>query len=359
MGENANNNNIWGGVISAGLGTVGQVLGGAIANKQNAKNQKEMQERQIAANKAAAERAYQQQKEMYIRTYNDTTYSAMRKQMEEAGLNPALMYGQGGSPGVGRGDLGGGVQASGASGPTGAIYSNPAQGIAGPMTQMGLQMAMLKSEVKLREAQADNLEADTEKKRGVDTALGWAEWMNKGATFEGLQLGNKYQEIRNTIEGATSKDQIAEQAKKVELLAEQIGKTAGEKKEAMAKGDIAVPMAIAGLANLLTDLEVKAEGIEKSKAERVRMRNQTLIDWAREENEDLARELQGRLGDQQAEVARRGQNMEASNTRRGQNTSVRVAKIQAGSKVAGSLFGLLNNPEAMDAFVKEMENEDW
>lgn len=349
-----NKNNIWGGVISAGLGTVGQVLGGAIANNQNAKNQRAMQERQIEANKAAAERAYQQQKEMYVRSYNDTTYSAMRKQMEEAGLNPALMYGQGGSPGVGKGDMGGGVQAAGASGPTGAIYSNPAQGIAGPMAQMGLQMAMMESEVKLREAQADNLDADTEKKRGVDTQKTYAEIGELVAGTRGQWLDNELKEVNVDIANATKDDEVEMVQTRLNNLKYQTTKAMNEANISGVDATYKEATVIMDLAEQQARINLAIAGIKETEENIIRMRNQVAIEWCREANEDDARRIDenyklGLIGNE------RQRNFMQEDYWKNQVVSwdedrmnkIQVATIYGGAHMGQTLIGLLNTPRGM------------
>ena len=72
----------------------------------------------------------------------------------EAGLNPALMYGQGGVGGVSTGSTGG-AQGSG-------VGLSQAQAVG-----MGLQMEQIKAQTKLMNAEAAKAYADANKAKGV------------------------------------------------------------------------------------------------------------------------------------------------------------------------------------------------
>ena len=85
-----------------------------------------------------------------IDTWNKTNYEQQIKHMEDAGLNPGLLYGKGG---------GGGATTN--FGGSGNVSSGTAPN-ASANTGMALQMA---SQMRLLNAQADNIEADTELKK--------------------------------------------------------------------------------------------------------------------------------------------------------------------------------------------------
>ena len=101
--------------IGAGAQSVGQIASAGsgilglfgIGNRKRAKRQLENQIKlNEAANESnyrwgekAAENAFKRQMEAYERSYEDQSYAAMRKQMEEAGLSVGLMYGGSGSGG--------------------------------------------------------------------------------------------------------------------------------------------------------------------------------------------------------------------------------------------------------------------
>lgn len=108
----------------------------------------------------AADAAMRRAEDMYNKY---ESYSAQRQQMEAAGLNPALMYGMGGSTGqsVGSGQQGGG-----------------AAGTAEPMNQASMMIAAAEQrsvslEQQMISAQIENIKADTrEKNTNADSTGG-------------------------------------------------------------------------------------------------------------------------------------------------------------------------------------------
>lgn len=319
-----------GGIISTGAGAILSGAGALISGNANRKHAEKMQREQIAANKEAAERAYQQQREMYEMTKRDTSYSAMRKQMEDAGLNPALMYGQGGAPGVGRGDLSGGVQAAGASGAAGNIMDNPFQGVAGIGSALGLQMAVANADIKVKEAQAKNIEADTKKKEGVDTALAWQQFMKTGAEAEGQKLQNEFDQDRNFVQTMTADAQVEEVVNRVKTSAETL-------REAVAKADLSSAEAQgfwekrhAELAVMYGDMLLKVSGAELNNANRIAAAQGVAIAWA---NNQLGRD---RL-EQDLKIFGE-QKDQASKDR---TNRLWIATINAGGSIVGDLLGMI------------------
>lgn len=162
--------------IPAAIGAVGSIVGSSQKNKQ----QKKQQDIQIQHDKDMAQISHDNQLDMAQKTYDLTNAKAQKKTLEEAGLNPALMYGGGG---------GGGTSVS-----TGAAAgaSNVQQDTAEPYTGMGMQL----QQAALIAAQTANVKADTQlkevdaaKKAGVDTDVAKAELTAK-------QFAN---ELNNTI----------------------------------------------------------------------------------------------------------------------------------------------------------------
>lgn len=160
---------------------------------------------QLAANKEQMKYNHDLQYEMW----NKTSPAEQLKKIKEAGLNPALMYSSGG------GGVGGASMGSGGGG--GAGKSNASDETSRKMADMqaqgmALQNAKLKSELELLNAQADNLNADTEKKRGVDTKEAYTridnllkDINNKELEGLGMKLQNEFDNIRNEI-GQITKD---------------------------------------------------------------------------------------------------------------------------------------------------------
>ena len=88
------------------------------------------------------------------------------KRLQEAGLNPSLIYGAGPSGVAGGSQAVPSITAGNASDESSRKSASIAQ------EGMGLQMQMLRSQIDLNNAQADNLKVDAAKKAGVDTKLG-------------------------------------------------------------------------------------------------------------------------------------------------------------------------------------------
>lgn len=107
----------------------------------------------------AADNAMIRQMRMYERSYKDQSYSAMRKQMEDAGLSVGLMYGNGASGG-GAGSTSGAPQAE----TGGAAAGNAAEmvGLALQKQRVENETMVARSQAALNEAQASKLDTDRE-----------------------------------------------------------------------------------------------------------------------------------------------------------------------------------------------------
>lgn len=195
-----------GNLVSSGMGLVGGVvdaldIGGNRKRRKQIEQQQKLTDIQVGANKELADYGMGISKEMF----EHTGYGAQRRQMEEAGLNPALMYGhagEGGSTmGAGAGSAGGGQASDEASQ---KMASTQARG-------MALQLAKLQSEVEINKAQARNLNVAADKTEGVDTELTKANIAditqsikNKEVQEVGQKLQNDYDKIRNYISEKTA-----------------------------------------------------------------------------------------------------------------------------------------------------------
>jgi hypothetical protein len=102
----------------------------------------------------------QQGHDLQYEMWKKTNYPAQMEMLKKAGLNPALLYGQGGAGGSTTGSQGGGSAASGS-------YSHA------PFMDMGSMSDMMRAiaDAKLKEKQGENLDSETEMNRGVKTDL--------------------------------------------------------------------------------------------------------------------------------------------------------------------------------------------
>lgn len=191
------------GEIGAGMA---MSVGGNIVNKvlnpnerENAmQDQKELMKQQYQYNKGLMQDSYSYQQGLYDHTYEKTKAASQVKNLKEAGLNPALMYAQGAGQGASTTTGGGSASVSGgsASGMAERQMANQ-QGV-----KMMLDAQMMQSQIKLANAEADNLDADTEKKKGIDTELA------KGT------LGKIIQETKNE----STKNELLEIEKNIQSL---------------------------------------------------------------------------------------------------------------------------------------------
>jgi hypothetical protein len=165
-----------GGIIGGAMGLIGTGIGAAVAKKQAERQHeynKEIMALQNQYNQAAAAQQQEYNKEMWDYTNAENQVAHLKN----AGLSVGLMYGKGG---------GGGTSANGASvsGPN-AVGGNEVAAGSGYIsagTQMGLGVADILANIKLKESQAESNQADAENKRvdaakkaGVDTDLARAE----------------------------------------------------------------------------------------------------------------------------------------------------------------------------------------
>lgn len=164
-----------GGIVGAGLGMINQ----GAQDKRQLEQQKKLQELQIKGGKEMSEFQNEQQYNMWLKT----NVGAQKRLMKEAGLNPALMYGQGGGGGATTGGGGGAM-------PTGASAGDPNAGAAN-MMQMGMQLAQMK--VLESQARKNNVEAD--KQEGVDTEKGKQDIKESQARVTGQEFQNKMNEL--------------------------------------------------------------------------------------------------------------------------------------------------------------------
>lgn len=149
------NPTIGGAMITAGAGLAGNILGmfdigGNRMRRKQIDQQQKLTDIQTNANKQLADYGMGISKEMF----EYTGYGAQRRQMEEAGLNPALMYGHAG---------GGGTTASaGAGSAGGGQASDEASLKQAQMAQQGMamQLAKLGSEIELNRAAAREKDAN-------------------------------------------------------------------------------------------------------------------------------------------------------------------------------------------------------
>lgn len=169
---NATADGITGGLTSGISGSISGLFGGIGYGgrlKKQVEAQKQLNEQAAQLNyeygEKAAENAYQRQMEMYERSYQDQSYAAMRRQMEDAGLSVGLMYGSSGSGGAGGATTGapkgetGGAEAGRADSPAAQ------QATAIQQAQLGLGLVSMKKDLAIKDAQIEEINAAAAKQR--------------------------------------------------------------------------------------------------------------------------------------------------------------------------------------------------
>lgn len=175
---------------------IGEAIYGQHVANQQFNRQKELMGLQMKNQQILNAQGHQMQLDMW----DKTNYKEQMKQMKMAGLNPALLYGKGGGGGTTTGNQGGGSATGGSA------------SMAPMMDLSALNITKSKAELELMNAQADNLRAEAEAKRGYTKE-------QSQATTANIVTANKLLETQiGTEEAKKTSFEIDNQLKSIELL---------------------------------------------------------------------------------------------------------------------------------------------
>ena len=245
-----------GGITGGITGAVGSLIGGMFGGNGNSiKDQKKLMELQnqyeqgnmkyqAELNEQAAQANQQRMIDYFNLTAQYNSASQQKQRLKEAGLNPALMYGQAGPGGAGTGATGG-AQAAGAG-----LAQSQAVG-------MGLQLKSIAAQTKLAEANAAKAYAEAEKISGVDTEKTKSE-------IESITQGIKESDarIKDLLTGIPSKEQSYYIGKAQERMFESIADLNSITGELNLKNKEKVAMEVHVLTKTYSKLESEIQNID-------------------------------------------------------------------------------------------------
>lgn len=181
------------------IGTAIDIGVGAVTSGAHYRKQRKLMEQQAVINKRMMD--WQKQNQMDL--WHATNYGPQKREMEKAGLNPALMYGMGGGGGATTGSFSGGAGL-----PSAQMQQTH------PM-DMGAMMGLLQAQKANIEADTAKKQAETAKTAGVDTIEAESRIQQIGANIGNVKaqealtkVDTRLKEMDEQIKGATMEDTI-------------------------------------------------------------------------------------------------------------------------------------------------------
>lgn len=189
-----------------------------------------MMEEQYKYNESAADNADERQRKQYEDMYSP---SAMSKSLKAAGYNPAIIGGISG--GTATGASGGGT-GLGQSVDLAKMSSAKSQAMS-TMFQ-GVELAEMKSRIKLNESAANKNQADADKTSGVDTETAIANLGLIAKNIKNQELQNDILTIDKSIKEATSEADISMAWNELHRGVEELGYLRERQKTEQAQRDV-------------------------------------------------------------------------------------------------------------------------
>lgn len=188
-----------------GWASIASPIGGLLQSWIGSRTSKKNTERTIQANKELAEYQYQKDLEMWNRQNEYNSPAAQMARLKEAGLNPNLVYGSGSAAGNVSSQL--------------PKYNAPQVDYRGVPPPVDIpQMIQMYQDFRLRKAQTDNIQAQTDLtnvKTAIETGIGYAtrEQNLKGKEWD--YIVKQYQDplrsniLQNQMEASKYLQQVA------------------------------------------------------------------------------------------------------------------------------------------------------
>lgn len=196
------------------------IVAGRVMEKHNDKRQLAQQAKLQALQIQGQQQMSDYNLQNQLKMWNETNYEAQLKHMQEAGLNPGLMYGMGG---------GGGATANVAPGNVSGGDAPKGGGESIAMAGMGMQLGLMQAQQKVLETQADKNQAEATKIRGVDTQETEARIDtllqgvdNARQQYEITRLEITLKNIENYEKQASQKDRLGYIQYQTEIAAQQL-----------------------------------------------------------------------------------------------------------------------------------------
>lgn len=246
---------------STGIGFIGNALSQALGlswSPQKAMREQEAYNKRIMALQNQYQQQAAAQSQQYAKEYWDYTNAENQKQhLINAGLNPALMYGQSGAGGMG---ASGGAHQAAPEQPQG----NPV-GMAIQIQQLEQQRRMNDAQIALAEAQASKANEEAKKIGGVDTQEALKRIEEAASRIELNLREGKYKEALTDLT-------------KAEKEATEALKSLREMQEGLSKAQISEAFAIAGYYSEKTHTEYWKKENEKIQNEYLKETYQDRVD---------------------------------------------------------------------------------
>lgn len=190
----------------------GAVLGlalGGLNDQRQVNQQKRLTDIQVNAQKQLTDYNFIRQKNMW----DYTNYENQIQHMKDAGLNPGLIYGMGGSGGATTN-----VSTGSVSGGTAQQNPGESQSFAGMGLTNAMNLQLMEQQKELLEAQTEKTKAEAEKTAGVDTE---AVKQNIENQFQGLQNLKQEYEVKKldiTMKNIENFEKQASQADRLQYI---------------------------------------------------------------------------------------------------------------------------------------------